>query len=66
VVAKSILAPPGYLGRDIYKRERRTREKIHVILRLLEERNYKVFFPRAGMIEVASVLKRRGLSREQC
>jgi predicted nucleic-acid-binding protein len=28
-------------------------------------RNYKVFFPRAGIVEAASVLKRSGLSREQ-
>ncbi|WP_062661539.1 hypothetical protein [Aeropyrum camini] len=65
VVAKSILVPPRYLRRDIYEREIRTRDEIRVILRLLEERNYKVFFPKAGTIEVASVLKRSGLSREQ-
>ncbi len=65
VVAKSILAPPRYLRKDIYEREIKTREKIRVILRLLEERNYKVFFPKAGTVEAASVLKRSGLSREQ-
>lgn len=37
IVAKSILASPGYLRRDIYEREMETREKIHVILRLLEK-----------------------------
>ncbi|MEM0027149.1 MAG: type II toxin-antitoxin system VapC family toxin [Ignisphaera sp.] len=65
VVVKSILAPPRYLQRDIYEREIRTREKIHVILSLLEEKNLKVFFPRSGIIEVASVLKRSELTREQ-
>ena len=64
VVAKSILAPPKYLQRDIYEREMETRQKIHVILGLLEKMSYKVFFPKAGIIEVASVLKRSGMTRE--
>ncbi|UXD21748.1 nucleotide-binding protein [Ignicoccus pacificus DSM 13166] len=64
VVAKSVLAPPRYLERDIYKREIETRQKIRVILSLLEKMNYKVFFPKAGIIEVASVLKRSGMPRE--
>lgn len=65
VVAKSILAPPRYLRRDIYEREIKTRDKIRVILHLLEERSYKVFFPKAGTVEAASVLKRSGLPEEQ-
>ena len=64
VVAKSIMAPPRYLQRDIYEREMETRRKIRVILSLLEEMGSKVFFPKAGIIEVASVLKRSGMSRE--
>ena len=36
-----------------------------MILSLLEENSFKVFFPKTGIIEVASVLKRSGLSREQ-
>ena len=42
----------------VYERERETREKIQLIPDLLERTNSKVFFPRAGVIEVASVLKR--------
>ena len=64
VVAKSILAPPRYLQADIYEREMETRRKIRVILGLLEKMSSKVFFPKAGIIEVASVLKRSGMSRE--
>ena len=64
VVAKSILAPPKHLQRDIYERERETRQKINVILGLLEKMSYKVFFPKAGIIEVVSVLKRSGMTRE--
>jgi hypothetical protein len=37
VVAKSILAPPRYLRRGIYEREIRTREKVRVILHILED-----------------------------
>ncbi len=64
VVAKSILAPPKYLQRDIYEREMETRQKIRVILGLLEKMSYKVFFPKAGIIEIVSVLKRSGMTRE--
>jgi len=41
-----------------------TRQKIRVILGLLEEISYKVFFPKAGIIEVVSVLKHSGVTRE--
>ena len=61
VVAKGLLAPPRHLRRDVYERELETRRKIRVILRLLEEAGVKVFFPRAGTVEVASVLRRSGL-----
>ncbi len=64
VVAKSILAPPKYLQKDVYEREIETRQKIRVILGLLEKMSYKVFFPRAGIIEVVAVLKRSGMTRE--
>ncbi len=64
IVAKSIMAPPRYLPKDIYERETKTREKIRVILSLLEKSSSKVFFPKAGIIEVTSVLKRSGIPRE--
>ena len=64
IVAKSIMAPPRYLPKDIYEREIKTREKIRVILSLLENSGSKVFFPKAGIIEVVSVLKRGGMSKE--
>ncbi len=38
--------------------------KDSVILGLLEKMSYKVFFPRAGIIEVVAVLKRSGMTRE--
>ena len=65
VVAKSVLAPPMYLSRNVYERELKTRGKIRVILDVLRERNFKVFFPKSGTVEVASVLKRSGMTREQ-
>ena len=55
VVVKSILAPPRYLQRDVYEREIRTHEKIHVILSLLEEKNLKVFFPRSAEQAIGSL-----------
>jgi len=64
VVAKSILEPPRSLPPHVYRREAETRGKIRVILEILEDRGYTVYFPRAGLVEVAAVLKRGGLSRE--
>ena len=49
---------------DIYEKELETRRKIRVILGLLEKMSSKVFFPKAGIIELASVLKRSGMPRE--
>ncbi len=49
---------------DIYEKELETRRKIRVILGLLENMSSKVFFPKAGIIELASVLKRSGMPRE--
>ena len=64
VVAKSILEPPKNLPPNAYKREVETRRKIHVILEILESRGYTVYFPRAGIVEAASVLKRSGLDKQ--
>ena len=62
VIVKSILKPPKHLPPHIYRREVETRRKIHALLEILESQGYTVYFPRAGIIEVAAVLKRGGLS----
>jgi len=64
VVAKSILAPPRHLPKDIYDREMETRRKIRVILDLLEGNGWEVLFPKAGVVEIVSVLKRYGVDEE--
>ena len=64
VIVKSILKPPRHLPRHVYRREVETRRKIHAILEILESRGYTVYFPRAGIVEVAAVLKRGGLGRQ--
>lgn len=64
IVAKSILKPPRHLPSHILERETETRRKIHAILEILEAHSYTVYFPRAGLVETASVLKRGGLSRQ--
>jgi len=48
----------------VYKREVETRRKIHVILEILESQGYTVYFPRVGIVETASVLKRSGLDKQ--
>lgn len=48
----------------MYKREIETRRKIHATLEILEVRGYAVYFPRVDIVEVASVLKRSGLDRQ--
>ena len=64
IVAKSILEPPKNLPSEVYKREIDTREKIRTILEILESQDYTVYFPRAGIIEITSVLKRSGLDKQ--
>jgi len=64
IVVKSVLEPPRILPPKVYKREVETRRKIRVILEILEARGYTVYFPRAGIVETASVLKRSGLDRQ--
>ena len=62
VIVKSILKPSMHLPRHVYRREVETRRKIHAILEILESQSYAVYFPRAGIVEVAAVLKRVGLT----
>ena len=64
VVVKSVLEPSRILPPSVYEREVETRRKINVILEILEARGYTVYFPRAGIVEVASVLKRSGLDKQ--
>ena len=64
VVVKSILEPPKHLPSRIYRREVETRRKIHVALDLLRKHDYAIYFPRTGLVEVASVLKRNGLDKQ--
>jgi len=64
VIVKSILKPPRHLPPHVYKREVETRRKIHAILEILESQGYTVYLPRAGIVEVAAVLKRGGLGRQ--
>ncbi|MCE4619397.1 MAG: type II toxin-antitoxin system VapC family toxin [Desulfurococcales archaeon] len=64
VIVKSILKPPRHLPPHVYRREVETQKKIHDILEVLESQGHTVYFPRAGIVEVAAVLKRGGLSRQ--
>ncbi len=64
IVVKSILRPPRHLPPQVYKREVETRGKIHVILEILESRGYTIYFPRAGLVEVAAALKRGGVNKD--
>ena len=64
IVAKSVLKPPRHLPARVYEREVETRRKIHAVLEIIENRGYVVYFPRAGVVEVAAVLKRGGLGRD--
>ncbi|MEB3817080.1 MAG: hypothetical protein LRS46_03985 [Desulfurococcales archaeon] len=64
VIVKSILKPPRHLPHHVYEREVETRRKIHVILEILESQGYTVYFPRAGIVEVAAALKRGGLNKQ--
>ncbi len=63
IVAKSVLTLPRHLPRDICNREVIMRKKIHTLLDILGKRNVKVFFPKAGIVEAASVLRRSNLKR---
>ncbi len=65
VVAKSLTDPHPGLPPDVYRRETETREKIRLVLRLLAEKDYIVYFPRVGLVETASVLRRAGVPGER-
>ena len=65
VVAKSLTEPQWSLPPGVYRREVETREKIRLVLRLLAEKDYIVYFPRVGLVEVASVLRRAGMPKDK-
>ncbi len=64
VVVKSLLKPAKHLPRSIYDRELSTHKKCRTIMKLLKKKRHLVYFPRAGLVEVATVLRRNGLSRD--
>ena len=64
VIIKSLLKPAKHLPRNIYDRELSTHKKCRTIMRLLKKKRYLVYFPRAGLVEVATVLRRNGLSQD--
>ncbi len=62
VVAKFFTDPPRSLPPHVYRREAETREKINEIMNLIEECGFTVYYPRSGVVELASVLRRAGFS----
>ena len=64
VIAKFLTEPPSSLPPRVYGREMRTREKIGLIMRIVKECGYIVYYPRSGVVELASVLKRAGFPRD--
>ena len=64
VIVKSLLKPAKHLPRNIYDRELSTHKKCRAIMRLLKKKRHFVYFPRAGLVEVATVLRRNSLSRD--
>jgi predicted nucleic acid-binding protein len=61
VIIKSLLKPPKHLPRHIYERELETHRKCKAIMKQLKEKDYLVYFPRAGLVETAAVLRRNGI-----
>ncbi len=64
VVAKYFTSPPRSLKPLIYKREMDTRSKIELIIEIIELCGFIVYYPRSGIVELASVLKRAEFPRE--
>ena len=65
VIAKFFTSPPRSLQPAIYKREVETRKKIDLIMEIIEKCDFIVYYPRSGIVELASVLKRAGFNREE-
>ncbi len=64
VVVKSLLKPAKHLPYSIYERELSTHRKCKVIMSLLKKKTYPVYFPKAGLVEVASVLRRNDINQD--
>ncbi|WP_167910492.1 antitoxin family protein [Thermococcus sp. Bubb.Bath] len=64
VIAKALLKPRKSLPKEIFERESETHRKSKLIIHLCD--SHDVALPKAGLVEVASVLKRNEekLSRE--
>ena len=58
VIAKALLRPRRGLPKEVLKRETETHEKAKLVIHLCDE--HEVLLPKAGIVEVASVLKRNG------
>jgi len=65
VIAKFFTSPPRNLQPAIYRREAETRRKIDLIMKITEACDFIVYYPRSGIVELASVLKRAGFNREE-
>ncbi|ASJ03425.1 hypothetical protein A3L09_09210 [Thermococcus profundus] len=61
VIAKALLRPRKSLPKEIFERESETHRKSKLIIHLCDSHN--VALPKAGLVEVASVLKRNGHER---
>ena len=58
VLAKALLLPRRGLPEDVYQRELETHRKAKLVVKLCD--NHEVSLPRAGLVEIASVLRRNG------
>ncbi len=61
VIVKSLIKPPSRLPESILRRELETHRKCRALMNLLRKGKYVVYFPRAGLVEIASVLRRSGM-----
>ena len=61
VIAKALMKPRKSLPKEVFKREIETHRKAKLIIRICDY--HEVLLPRAGLVEVASVLKRNGHER---
>ncbi|NJE00480.1 type II toxin-antitoxin system VapC family toxin [Thermococcus sp. JdF3] len=58
ILAKALLKPRRSLPPEVYTRESNTHKKARLVVKLCD--GHDVMFPRAGLVEIASVLKRNG------
>ncbi|WP_456424013.1 PIN domain-containing protein [Thermococcus sp.] len=58
VIAKALMKPRRSLPKDILERELETHGKARLVVKLCD--SHDVFIPRAGLVEIASVLRGNG------